>query len=426
MCCCTQRINRNSSNKNVSIVSIENNEVSIISLDKGMHDLRIESDGKSLFNGTYSETWKSSVIEILTGKGGSLYDIAYKATMNIKSGININIKIDNDKDTTIYVPLEPKNIQTNKSTIVGKCAKLISLFSDPEQKVRLKKWLFRRNERLDDYRINKMIGIMNLLSYNGFSDYITNDDIPIIRSFAGEIYKIESDITADHYVLYAASSEEDLKSFVEEIIANDFELTAQSLEKPLNCYRAGESNGYKCITLICINKDWSYKVIPLGIIGIDNSSPSQTEADYIANDAAFIILKDNQRVILPSKKKDIYGYANVIELGSEGNGVSCNVTFQIEFGGDVKSVTIVREIYAADRDWCGLRPERKTILVAGKRSPYIFTYPLHLVDGDNIVPIEVEDYLGNRNQYSINIPAEFVRKSSSDINIDNNINVWDN
>ena len=64
------------------------------------------------------------------------------------------------------------------------------------------------------------------------------------------------------------------------------------------------------------------------------------------------------------------------------------------------------------------------IALSGKTSPYRFTYDLHLVDGDNIVPIIVEDNHGNTSRYEINIPARFERRNSPDVNIENNIDIY--
>lgn len=58
------------------------------------------------------------------------------------------------------------------------------------------------------------------------------------------------------------------------------------------------------------------------------------------------------------------------------------------------------------------------------KNPYIFTYKLHLENGDNIIPLTVEDYHGNKRNGQIVIRAEFVRNGASDINIDNNIDIY--
>ena len=79
---------------------------------------------------------------------------------------------------------------------------------------------------------------------------------------------------ADHYVLFAASSEKEIKDFVEEVVSNNYELTSKTLSGGMKCFRKMESDGYKCITLVGINDDWSYQVVPLGLVAIDNTPPT--------------------------------------------------------------------------------------------------------------------------------------------------------
>jgi hypothetical protein len=131
---------------------------------------------------------------------------------------------------------------------------------------------------------------------------------------------------------------------------------------------------------------------------------------------------------LPNNKPEIAGYARVISTNYGGNGISCNVSFSIEFGGDAKTVTIVREFedefakrFKTYSDYP--RPEKKIINLSGKKSPYEFTYKIHLEEGDNLIPIIVTDNLGNTNHYQVNVPSHFSRDNSPDVNIDNNIDI---
>jgi hypothetical protein len=105
--------------------------------------------------------------------------------------------------------------------------------------------------------------------------------------------------------------------------------------------------------------------------------------------------------------------------------VECNVTFRIKYLGDIKSVIIKRTASLCYHDgdyWGDLKPENKVIFVKGLRNPYVFTYKLHFENGDNIIPIIVEDWHGNKREGNIRISAQFVRTNSSDVNIENNIN----
>lgn len=107
----------------------------------------------------------------------------------------------------------------------------------------------------------------------------------------------------------------------------------------MSCYRMVNSNGYKCICLIAIKKDWSYKIQPLGLVAIDNIAPS-----YLSNDSdvSSFSFPNSVKVTLPSNKPDVFGFANVAVGHWAGTGVSCACTFIISFGGDASSVTIHR------------------------------------------------------------------------------------
>lgn len=127
---------------------------------------------------------------------------------------------------------------------------------------------------------------------------------------------------------------------------------------------------------------------------------------------------------------ELNGFATLTELTSGGNGLSCQVSFSLTFGGDIKSVTLVREKYLTypyPYDGYGygygVKPERRVIDLTNKTSPYKFSYTLHLGDGDNYLPVIVTDMRGNQIEYQINIPASFTRTPDTEININNNLNV---
>lgn len=54
-----------------------------------------------------------------------------------------------------------------------------------------------------------------------------------------------------------------------------------------------------------------------------------------------------------------------------------------------------------------------------------FTMMLHLVDGDNYIPVVIEDNHGNKTEFELNERASFTRSNAPSINIDNNVNIYD-
>ena len=410
--------NRSNKSNFKPIVSYENEMLNVASLDSEEHAIVISINNKVVMRKNYKNMCKLTMPNILNGYE-STYDIALIATYGDQTGIALSVKVDNVIDTIVYAAIEPSDIREHYPQIRGNCAKLIPAESDPKLEVKIKKWLFQRNTKLDPYQIQQMRGIISKISSNGTNDYVTNDPIPVIKNLIGLDYSVKSDMQADHYVLYAASSDEDIKEFVKETVANNYELTTKSLTDNMKCFRKMDSDGYKCIALIGINDDWSYKIEPLGLVAIDNTPP--TPSDNYSHNINQIRFKKNQRVILPKTKPLIDGTANVSVVDWDGNGVECNVTFEIAFSGDIKSITIVRN---KKLSYPGVHKiENKVISLASKQSPYIFTYELHFEGGNNIIPIIVEDYHGNKKDYSITVHAEFTY-NKPDIQIDNNINVW--
>ena len=49
---------------------------------------------------------------------------------------------------------------------------------------------------------------------------------------------------------------------------------------------------------------------------------------------------------------------------------------------------------------------------------------MHFDDGDNEIPVTVEDYHGNKREYNVVVRAEFVRSDAPQIDIDNNIDIY--
>lgn len=398
------------------IVTINQDNVNITCLDKETHTIRIILNNDTILNSSFHDIWKSDVIDVLR-KCKSYPDLALLATSSIgKPSVSLRIKVDENIDTlftTIIEPLPQKNVN---SSILGPCAKLVLSSNNPNSLVELKKWLFRRHENIDDYRINLMLGIINRLKQKVDNEYITNDRIPVMQNFSGKKYKVNSNMKADYYVLFAHSSDKEISGFIEEVVSNNFELTSNSLASPMSCYRDLNANGYKCISLLGINKDWSYQVEPLGLVCIDNIAPSVNSETQKISYSDITIGKNNSIVILP-EQVNITGslYINTQQFRGD------NAQFVITWGGDIKQITVKREVRSS---YSWLKPGKKTILLTNKTSPLHFSYELDLEIGDNYIPIEVMDVAGNISKYSLHIPMVSVKEDNPNINIDNNINVW--
>lgn len=346
-------------------------------------------------------------------------DVALKAVNN-NNTIPFRVKIGEIIDTLVNYTIEPYYDEAPIFSISGQCAPLVSKLSNPSQSIDLKKWLFRKKAHLGEEQLNIFIGLFNQLSRSKTVEYVTNSTMPVLHSFAGIKYNVQSNLEGNYFVLFAGKSMKDIDAFVEEVVANDFELCSKSVSSEMNCYRKADSNGYMCISLIAIKKDWSYQIQPLGLVAIDNIAPGEGRNDNIT---AFNFA-NNVKVYLPSNKPDIYGDCNVVCASEGGNGIECNISFHISHVGDVKSVTVKRTKKLCYDSWTH-KVENKVILVKNVSNPYSFTMMMHLEDGDNYIPIIVEDNHGNKKEFELNERASFTRSSAPSVNIDNNVNIYD-
>lgn len=410
--------NNNGSITNNSISSdpsiMLNKDSVMISIQPGgAYNLTINVEGESVVTGQFNKPVSYSFLD-LARKCSDKNEIAL-AAVNNNNLISLRVKVDDAIDTLATYSIEPYFDEESTFSISGQCAPLVSAYSNPTQTVDLKKWLFRRKTHLDDEQIRVFSGLVNQLSLNNSKEYITNSAVPVLHSFNGIKYNVRSNLEGDHFVLFACSSVKDIDEFVEHIVANDFVFCSNNVSGSMDCYRKSESNGYMCISLIAIKNDWSYKIQPLGLVAIDNLAPNERVNN--SNISSFIFPNDIV-VKLPSNLPEIYGYCDVTCTNGGGNGIECNVSFHINYSGDVRSVTIKRTKKLCDSFFH--KVENRVINVKDVSNPYSFTMMMHLEDGDNFIPVIVEDNHGNKREYELNLQATFVRSDVPNIEIENN------
>lgn len=421
---CTTKTN---SNKNISTQHKENLKVFLQgdTLHISTNSLKNYFLSLTLFDNKLISTSCSSsvsinVLEIIKSEINAKNDLSLYATKHNNS-LPFSLKIQSVLDTTILFQIKPIQTVKFKGDIRGNCAPLISSELDENIIKNTKRWLYRKNEPLSDSLVYNMVEVLQELNRADREEYITTTEIPILRSFNNNKYDVTSNMIADHYSLFACSSQIELDDFVEEVVANNFSETKSSPNKITTCHKNETISGFNCIMLVGINNDWSYQIQPMGIIAVDNIPPKRQMDFSLFNIAEneHLVFKDNIKVNLPQDKPDIYGYTNLTTNDFGGDGVSCQVNFNLSFGGDAKSLTLVRSGNLAK--W--LSKSRKVINLQSEKSPYLFTYELHLEDGDNYVPIIVTDIRGNKIEYKMNIPESFTR-NDPDVEIYNNIDIY--
>ena len=97
------------------------------------------------------------------------------------------------------------------------------------------------------------------------------------------------------------------------------------------------------------------------------------------------------------------------------------MSFNIYFYGDISKVVIHRTGDLAK--WNSKKDF--TFNLENEKSPFQTSIKMHFSDGDNFIPVTLYDKHGNHRKTKIKQTARFTRVPSNDINIDNNINIWD-
>lgn len=432
LACSQSGSQRTTSNTNASDnskkleVKIVDDKIKLIDDNKRLVNLQLKI-GEQI-NYTYSVMTDNelSILKALKSNKEFYNDIALHFAQN-NSEAKLNLKVSEIIDTIFTFHWDVENVSMYSSNVLqGKCAKLAGVYDAVNIEEDIIRWLYRNNRKnVGDETINKMRLYLQELNRTDYKEYITKEEIPVLKSFQSINYKISSDLVADYYYLFACRSEKEIEEFVEEMVTIKFEGAVHSLKQTLSCYRSPSTSGTICLFLIGINKDWSYKTIPVGLVCIDDVKPSDTYIIRTSSDDNFskedIVLDKNKiKVKMPSKLPSFTGFAILDTKEWSGNGISCNVNFVVSFGGDVKNITLIREGNLAK--W--LSKGKKVIDLQAETPPYIFTYELHLEDGDNYVPIILTDLRGNETKYKFNVGCQSKPKDNPQINIDNNVNVY--
>ena len=414
--------------KKTTSVYITDESLTISDNNKEAFELQIKLDEHISYTKEVETNQETSFLSLLKTNSELNNEIALLLAQN-NGNISVNLTLPNVFDTTIVFHLDMNDMPEYSTKVLsGKCASLTGVFDAENIESDIIKWLYRKKlKNVGEETIDNMRLYLKELNSNDYKQYVTIEEIPVVTSFKGINYKVSSDLVADNYYLFACKYEKDLEEFVEEMVSLKFEGAVHSLSQPISCYRSAESSGTNCIFLVGINKDWNYSVAPVGLISIDDVMPAQIggvrrrgESDMYRFDDADLLLQRNKIIIrMPSQVPCVTGYANLLTREWSGNGISCNVNFEVIFSGDIKSITLLREDNLAK--WLG--KGKKEIDLQDKTSPYLFSYELHLEDGDNYVPVIVTDLRGNKMEFQYNVGCESKPNNTPQINIDNNVNV---
>ena len=429
--------NKEAHDKFVTIRLADNRNKIVIESDTLSSNKYVLSLGDIVLDSGYCSRVKNLEIPKILGKCvDKKKEIALLCAKN-NYYYSMNLKVGDDVDTTFRLRQTVKSSSFDNISFTGFGAPLIKKTASANVDKDLKIWLYRKKEHLEDTTFAKFVDIYKAITRTGFNDFVPKGDIPVVHDVAGLSYKINSNIKADYYAVVACEYQNYMDHFIEQLVANDFKGVSTTLSAPLQCHYRKDTSGYRTVFLVCINKDWTYKIYPLAVFAMDNSvpkclSPSMSYNFLSGNiydyprEPVSLLYKDKIRVLFPDNRPCVYGGACVSVTNWDGNGLECNVTFSVDFSGDCKSVTIHRRGSLCYYDkYLGyhFKPEDK-VIYNKYVGPYTFTYKMHFESGDNIIPFTLEDYHGNKQKGTITVKAKFVRDNTPSVNIENNNNIY--
>lgn len=416
-------------------IDVIGDTLTIQSTRSGIQTVSYSIKGKAFKSKTFSRTIKLNTIQLIREDNSQINEYAYEIAT--KGYLPIRFTIESQLDTTIKVRINSESVTGNDfaKILTGPCLKVAPKGVSVNQEREIKKWLYNQGTHIDEATIHKMAEISNALSSSSYNEFVPEEGetLPILTSFQNVQYKISTDIKADYYYLFAGTSYSEINDFIAEVVSQNFVYANESNAANFHCFSSQDKGGILLISLIAVNKDWSKKIVPLGLVVIDNIKPSVI-SDNIGTSGIESMLSGhnskqgdlvnqimlnelNARISLPADIPETDGFV-FIETGQFRGD---NAQFSITYRGDVESMTIKREIH---RSYSWLRPGSKTITFTNQKSPIHLTYALDLAIGDNYIPITVKDKRGNVTEYSYHIEMVQVEKTNPEINIDNNIDIW--
>lgn len=343
--------------------------------------------------------------------GYKQYEKAY--SLITKGYVPIRINLDNRVDTTFAenIELAPDNTLYAK-VISGEICPIEKYYLSKTGQNDIQNWL-GEDKLVTSTNMGRMLTRMNPLYYIPTSiDSFENSNIPIpiLKSFAEQKYKIESNLDADNYYLYAPANISDLNNFIKDMIGNGFPLSETNLDSELSCSIRKSEGGRFVVFLIGIDNDGAYSCIPVGLVAIDNVKP-------VINDYSKAF--EYRHKYIHNCGLTLYGVplsspvVQELVIISNGQFRGNDALFEVEFVSGIESISIKREIYH-DYMRYGYKPETKTIKLSDKESPYYFRYVLDLFVGDNYIPMIIMDKFGNSTNYTHKITMVDGKKDAKD------------
>lgn len=358
------------------------------------------------------------ILPYIIAKNNGLMPLTVKVGNNIFEDINYK-----------YNSILPLQNNLSAKLIVGDACPLEykrNLIIDDLKIADIKKWLFYSNLHLEDTLVNKIFYITKELCTEINSSYILDETcvIPTFTSVNGKKYRVETNMSADYFYLFASKDDSSIKEFVANQISSDFINGNKDVNDYLIC-SSTKDNGVLNLYLIGVNKDWSYEYVPFAKIEIDNIGPSIENINK--NDTPKSVGES-----LGDRIADQLSRTNSNNLGRSRLSGNLNrlsrpdiLVGTTDFSGDYPTFifNFISSVEKVEIEYKGVKRE---VVLVGQRSPYYYTCYLPLNLGENNIAIKAYDNLGNASRTCIHTIRMVSVDDESDINIDidNEINIY--
>lgn len=357
--------------------------------------------------------------------------IVYEIALHLceKDSIPIAIRVkDNYQDTVYYKYKQQESSHIHGRLETGTACRLVKN-NEKIQRSDVIRWLYQHNLPLGDDKIDSLIEIIRGLSVD---DYLYPEgnvsEIPVLKSFSNQRYRISSNMIADHYYLFAAKDIKEIENFVADMVSDGFPEAASNLSSTLPCFRKKETeHSLLVMCLVGINRDWTKQFLPVGLVCIDSAGPSYSPTgiglwleEPGGFDAQFKSLKLKNSLTSIIKEDGLKSFGIQYDGKKPSNerfGVSTGefygnwANFTLYFTSGVESISFK------------YKDVIKTIKLTGKDSPYTTDVYLPLNLGENKVKITAKDKFGNES-YPHEEAINMVRIKDDGINIDNSVTIY--
>lgn len=399
----------------------DNSVIQIIQTDTAAHDSAFIIIG-DLYKGVMpiKDTIRLSIEKII--KKLNQIEVAYKlATQDYQ--FDVSVRTTRTNDTTFLYKYNVFGINPIKiiDVISGKCIGFYDVNFKRDYHGEIRQWIFKNNLTPDSSIIENTNSILRQFNYSGKNEYSAlSTSVPVVTSLSGLKYRFNAQLEGDYFYLYAypCSSGIPIKSFVESKITNGLSDAHHSISEEFTCSNSGGS-GPNVLFLVCIDKNWNYEALPVGILVIDDIAPeirarghvptrnTSLSGPYSNYDSGtslswsktITLPIQNVVINIPNISADITSSVSVSYGNFEGNDYfGYSIPFYVSINGDVQSITIGSH-----------RLNSNSI----KNGECIRLHIKGLHIGDNSLPLTAIDSRGNKSISSISIPIVAVRNNPS-------------